>query len=98
MRRTYKFPLCAISLLGLTLSHASTVSLQTVKIADGVYQFITSPDGYVPNGNSVVIITEEDVVVFDTFTRPSTARLELAEIRKITSKPVALCHQFALAS
>ena len=28
------------------------VAVQTVRIADGIYQFITDPDGYVPNGNS----------------------------------------------
>jgi len=66
----------------------SGVAVQKVQIADGVYQFITAPDGYVPNGNSVVIVNENDVLVFDTFTRPSTARAELAEIRKITDKPV----------
>ena len=64
------------------------VAVQKVQIADGVYQFITAPDGYVPNGNSVVIVNENDVLVFDTFTRPSTARTVLAEIRKITDKPV----------
>ena len=48
--------------------------MQTVPIADGVYQFITAPDGYVPNGNSVAIVNDADVLVFDTFTRPSTAR------------------------
>jgi cyclase len=64
------------------------VAVQKVQIADGIYQFITAPDGYVPNGNSVVIVNEDDVLVFDTFTRPSTARAELAEIRKITDKPV----------
>jgi len=64
------------------------VAVQKVQIADGIYQFITSPDGYVPNGNSVVIVNETDVLVFDTFSRPSTARTVLAEIRKITDKPV----------
>ncbi len=64
------------------------VAVQKVQIADGIYQFITAPDGYVPNGNSVVIVNENDVVVFDTFSRPSTARTVLAEIRKITDKPV----------
>ena len=64
------------------------VAVQKVQIADGIYQFITAPDGYVPNGNSVVIVNENDVLVFDTFTRPSTARIVLAEIRKITDKPV----------
>ncbi len=64
------------------------VAIQKVQIADGIYQFITAPDGYVPNGNSVVVVNENDVLVFDTFTRPSSARTELAEIRKITNKPV----------
>lgn len=64
------------------------VAVQKIQIADGIYQFITAPDGYVPNGNSVVIVNENDVLVFDTFTRPSTARAMLAEIRKITNKPV----------
>ena len=72
-----------------TRSIAQTgVAVQKVQIADGIYQFITAPDGYVPNGNSVVIVNENDVLVFDTFTRPSTARTVLAEIRKITDKPV----------
>ena len=64
------------------------VAVQKVQIVDGIYQFITAPDGYVPNGNSVVIVNENDVLVFDTFARPSTARTVLAEIRKITDKPV----------
>jgi cyclase len=64
------------------------VAVEKVEIAEGIYQFITAPDGYVPNGNSVVIVNENDVLVFDTFARPSTARTVLAEIRKITDKPV----------
>jgi cyclase len=67
---------------------AAGVPVQKVVIADGIYQFSTAPDGYVPNGNSIVIVNENDVLVFDTFTRPSTARTVLAEIRKITDKPV----------
>jgi cyclase len=64
------------------------VAVQRVQIAEGVYQFTTTPDGYVPNGNSIVIVNENDVLVFDTFSRPSTARTVLAEVRKITNKPV----------
>jgi glyoxylase-like metal-dependent hydrolase (beta-lactamase superfamily II) len=64
------------------------VKIEKVQIADGIYQFITAPDGYVPNGNSVVIINDNDVLVFDTFTRPSSARTVVAEIRKLTNKPV----------
>ena len=73
----------------VTLGTAQTgVAVQKVQIADGIYQFITAPDGYVPDGNSLVIVNESDVLVFDTFSRPSTSRTVLAEIRKITDKPV----------
>lgn len=64
------------------------VAVQKVQIADGIYQFITAPDGYVPNGNSLVVVNQDDVLVFDTFSRASTTRTMLAEIRKITNKPV----------
>jgi len=73
----------AVAVLG-----ADGVSVTRVQLADGIYQFITARDGYVPNGNSLVVVNDNDVLVFDTFTRPSTARKVLAEIRKITNKPV----------
>ena len=66
----------------------SGVAVEAVRIGDGIYQFVTAPDGYVPNGNSVVVVNERDVLVFDTFSRPSTARTLLAGIRRITDKPV----------
>ena len=87
-----RFGLRALPIWILTLAAASAlaegVSIQTVPIAEGVYQFVTAPDGYVPNGNSVAIVNDADVLVFDTFTRPSTARKLVAEIRRITNKPV----------
>lgn len=76
------------ALIAATALAADGVPIQTVPIADGVYQFITAPDGYVPNGNSVAIVGSDGVLVFDTFTRPSTARRLVAEIRRITSQPV----------
>jgi len=57
-------------------------------IAPGIYQFMTMRDSYVRQLNSVVIVNDIDVLVFDTNTRPSSARIILAEIRKITDKPV----------
>jgi cyclase len=80
--------MCVALTFAVSSGAENGVAVQKVQIADGVYQFITAPDGYVPNGNSVVIVNENDVLVFDTFTRPSTARTVLAEIRKITDKPV----------
>jgi cyclase len=69
------------------MSSAGTDITKTM-IADGIYQFTTVRDAYVRQLNSTVVVNENDVLVFDTNTRPSSARLILAEIRKITSKPV----------
>jgi cyclase len=62
--------------------------VRKIVIANGIYQFMTMRDSYVRQLNSVVVVNENDVLVFDTNTRPSTARLILAEIRKIADKPV----------
>jgi len=64
------------------------VTVTTTEVAAGVYQFTVASDGYVEQLNSVAIVTDVDVVVFDTTTRPSTAATILAEIRRLTSKPV----------
>jgi len=62
--------------------------IRKIVIADGIYQFITMRDSYVRQLNSVVIVNENDVLVFDTNTRPSSAGIILDEIRKLTDKPV----------
>src|SRR5262249_46340944 len=43
---------------------ASEVTVKKNQIGDGIYQFTCSSDGYVPNGNSVVIVNDSDVLVF----------------------------------
>ena len=58
-----------------------------VKVADGVYSAIRT-ESREADGNSTVIINDEDVVVVDTDITPSSARAVLAEIRKLTDKPV----------
>ena len=62
--------------------------IKKIEIASGIYQFMTMRDAYVRQTDSVVIVNEKDVLVFDTNTRPSSAQLILTEIRKITDKPV----------
>src|SRR5947209_20050079 len=57
-------------------------------LGDGIYQFTVMRDAYVRVLNTVVIVNDNDVLVFDTNTRPSSARIIVSEIRKITSKPV----------
>lgn len=60
-----------------------------VQVAEGVYVFMTPPYGDVGlDGNSVVILSNDGVLVFDTNGTPKAAEAVLAEIRKLTDKPV----------
>src|SRR5579863_4597112 len=61
---------------------------QKVEIADGIYQFISPDVGADVDGNSIAVVTDHDVFVFDSNVLPATAHNVLTEIRKITSKPV----------
>ncbi|MBZ5492575.1 MAG: MBL fold metallo-hydrolase [Acidobacteriia bacterium] len=59
------------------------------KVAEGVYLFTTTPYADVGlSGNSVAIISDEGVLVFDSCATPQTAATVLAEIRTLISKPV----------
>jgi glyoxylase-like metal-dependent hydrolase (beta-lactamase superfamily II) len=59
------------------------------KVAQGVYLFTTTPYADVGlSGNSVAILSDEGVLVFDSSATPETATTVLAEIRKLTDKPV----------
>ncbi len=71
-----------------THMEASGRDIRKTVIADGISQFMTMRDSYVRQLNSIVIVNDKDVLVFDSNTRPSSARLILAEIRKMTDKPV----------
>lgn len=61
---------------------------QKVEIAEGIYQFISPDVGGDVDGNSVVVVNDRDVLVFDSNVLPATANNVLAQIRKITNKPV----------
>ena len=59
------------------------------KVAEGVYLFTTTPYADVGlSGNSVAILSDDGVLVFDSNATPQTAATVLAEIRKLTDKPV----------
>ena len=83
-----------LAALALILSPAlSTAQIleppQRVQVADGVYVFLTPPYGDVGlDGNSVVILSSDGVLVFDTNGTPAAAEAVLMEIRKLTDKPV----------
>jgi len=56
------------------------------KLAEGVWAFVRrDPPGLMVDGNCLVIVNDEDVVVVDA---PEASRDVLAELRKITAKPV----------
>ncbi len=59
------------------------------EIAPGIHLFRTAPYGDVGlDGNSVAIISNNGVLVFDTNGTPSAAAAVLTEIRKLTTQPV----------
>lgn len=61
------------------------------KLAEGVHAFVwTDPLEDPIESNSLFIINDEDVIVVDSALMPSTARVIVSEIRKLTSKPVRL--------
>jgi cyclase len=67
---------------------AEWMSPQQVEIAPGIYQFITPDVAGNVDANSVAVIGERDILVFDSNLLPSTARNALTLLRKITDKPV----------
>lgn len=64
-------------------------SLTREVLGDGIYLFrAPSALDLWTATNVVVIVNDQDVTVFDSNTRARTARMVIAEIRKITPKPV----------
>ena len=58
-------------------------------LGGGVYLFRAPSDlDYWTATNSVVLVNDDDVTVFDSCTRAVTAKAVIAEIRKLTPKPV----------
>ena len=69
--------------------YPSVLSYRTVRVAEGVYAFITPEErSSFQAGNSVAIVGDDGVLVFDTGNIPSATRRQIAEIRRLTSKPV----------
>jgi cyclase len=93
MRRTCS-PLAIVALLAfmhfVSKCHAKDYGKVTgQKVAEGVYLFTTTPYGDVGlSGNSVAILSDDGVLVFDSNGTPETAATVLTEIRKLTDKPV----------
>jgi glyoxylase-like metal-dependent hydrolase (beta-lactamase superfamily II) len=91
LRRTAIWALTALNIC-LSASHCAAKNFGKVtsqKVADGVYLFTTTPYGDAGlSGNSVAVLSDQGVLVFDSNGTPETAATILAEIRKLTDKPV----------
>src|SRR5215213_6463661 len=71
------------------VSYPSVLTYRTEKIAEGVYAFITPEErSSFQAGNSVAIVGDDGVLVFDTGNIPSMTRRQIAEIRRLTDQPV----------
>src|SRR2546427_4611212 len=57
------------------------------KVADGVYAAVAAP-AYKVNCNTAIIESDDGVVIVDTHSKPSAARVIVDRIRAITPKPV----------
>jgi glyoxylase-like metal-dependent hydrolase (beta-lactamase superfamily II) len=59
-----------------------------VRLADGVYGVMWRATPISPEPNVLIVVNDDDVLVVDSSMFPSTARTIIAEIKKITPKPV----------
>src|SRR5215510_9405951 len=57
------------------------------KVADGVYAAVAEP-AYKVNSNTAIIESDDGVMVVDTHSKPSAARVIVAQLREMTPKPV----------
>jgi hypothetical protein len=75
--------------LAFAQSAPSRTRPSKLTVAEGIYLFTTPGYGDVGlDGNSVVIVSNDGVLVFDTNGTPAAAAAVLAEIRTITPQPV----------
>src|SRR5438128_729214 len=84
LRRIWCIPVLCVS-WNLLLAQTPLFDMQ--KIADGVYAAIARPQ-YKINCNAAVIVNEDGVLVVDSHSKPSAARALIAEVKKLTNKPV----------
>jgi glyoxylase-like metal-dependent hydrolase (beta-lactamase superfamily II) len=71
-------------------AHAQTADkdlFELKKVADGVYAAIAAPR-YKVNCNAAVIMTNDGVIVCDSHSKPSAARVLYNEIQSLTKQPV----------
>jgi len=88
-RSTYIIISLLVTCAGCSTHAQELYKFQTVKVSEGIYQLVSSEvNGDWVTGNTTVIINEKDVMIVDAGFLPSVARQAIAEIKKLTNKPV----------
>ena len=72
----------------LTTSAMAQDAVRTVKVADGVFAILQPDDNRFNDANSVLIVGPTSAIVIDSQVSPASAHAFIAEIRKLTDKPV----------
>ena len=89
LRRARFLVLALFSLAVSAQERPSGARPSRTELAPGVFLFSTPPYGDVGlDGNSVAVLSNDGVLVFDTNGTPAAAAAVLAEIRTLTDKPV----------
>lgn len=92
MQTVYRLPRIAVilALTGAILTaQPSPPTFEFQKLADGVYASIRrEPVGLGVDANNLFVIGDDGVLVVDTNFGPSSTRQVLAELRRVTDKPV----------
>jgi glyoxylase-like metal-dependent hydrolase (beta-lactamase superfamily II) len=84
-----RHPLAIFILFASTAAAAAyPFTYQRVEVAEGIHAFIEPFGHAVVSGNAVAIIGDEAVAVIDTGHHPRVTRAIIAEIRRLTPKPV----------
>ena len=86
MKITARLGWC-LAVLPLMPANAAAPDFVLQKIGDGVWAAIVNDQG-AAGGNAGFVIGDDGVAVIDTFQDPQPAKLLLAEIRKLTPKPI----------
>jgi cyclase len=82
-------PLRAAAAQGAGPAKADSLAIEKTALADGIYLFrAPSALDLWTSSNTVVVVNDSDVVVFDSNARASTSRMVIAQIKRITTKPV----------
>jgi glyoxylase-like metal-dependent hydrolase (beta-lactamase superfamily II) len=80
---------CLLLLVAIPLWAQGHAQPKKIQAADGIFLFVTPPYSDVGlDGNAVVILSDDGVLVFDANGTPAAASAVLAEIRKMTRQPV----------